>query len=77
MPFSTGVWGGGFFSSGGLPGEGGFGGFGWFSPPSISYASINVSGVAQRSTGVKGRGPGDGQCRSSGRPRLQRRFPFS
>ena len=59
MPFPTGVWGGGFFSTGGLPGEGGFGGFGWFSPPSISHASFNVSGVVQRSTGVEGQGPGD------------------
>ena len=57
-PFS--VWGGGGFWGGGLPGEGGYGGpFGWFGGHAVSQASINVSGVVDRSTGVGTRGPGD------------------
>ena len=57
-PFS--VWSGGAFWGGGLPGEGGFGGaFGWFGGYTLSQASINVSGVVDRSTGVATRGPGD------------------
>ena len=57
-PFS--VWGGGAFWGGGLPGEGGYGGaFGWFGGYTLSQASINVSGVVDRSTGVGTRGPGD------------------
>ena len=57
-PFS--VWGGGAFWGGGLPGERGFGGaFGWFGGYTVSHASINVSGVVDRSTGVGTRGPGD------------------
>ncbi len=57
-PFS--VWGGGAFGGYGLPGEGGFGGgFGWFRGFAVGHASINVSGVIHRSTGLSAQGPGD------------------
>ena len=65
-PFS--VWGGGAFWGGGLPGEGPFGAFGWFSGYTVSHASINVSGVADRSTGVATQGPGTRDLESE--PRL-------
>ena len=57
-PFS--LWGGGAFWGYGLPGEGRFGGaFGWFGGYTVSHASINVSGVIDRSTGVGAQAPGD------------------
>ena len=57
-PFS--VWGGGAFWGGGLPGESGYRGpFGWFGGHAVSHASINVSGVVDRSTAQSARGPGD------------------